>query len=357
MERSPIRLTQTVKKGGCAAKVAAVELRKILAGVRFPPAGPDLLIDGRDFDDAAVQRINDEVAIVQTLDFFTPIVDSPFDFGRIAAANALSDVYAMGARPTMALAILAFPLGELPNECIAEVMNGACSALAEAGAALAGGHSIDDDTLKFGLSVTGLVHPKRAWANSGAGVGDQLILTKPLGVGAYAAALKRGLIDETAMAPAIESMSALNDVPGLLGGPEWEGAVRGATDVTGFGLAGHAMQMAIASGARFAFSARAVPRLPRAAELLAAGALTKAHKTNKDYVSRRLAWSADAPEADAERTLFFDPQTSGGLLLSVDPARAAALLARVQTRFPEAALVGEVLRCETPGDAGELAIH
>jgi selenide,water dikinase len=341
----PIRLTQTVKKGGCAAKVAAVELRRILSGVAFPPAPPELLVDGRLFDDAAVYRVGPDLAIVQTLDFFTPIVDSPYDFGRVAAANAISDVYAMGARPVLALAILAFPLGELDNACVTEVMNGACDVLAKSGAALAGGHSIDDDTLKFGLSVTGLVHPERVWTNAGAQPGDALILTKGLGTGTLSAALKRGEIGEAEMRPAIESMAQLNDAASLLASEDMAGAVRAATDVTGFGLAGHAMQLARASGARLVFRAAALPRLPGAVELLQKGVLTKAHKTNKDYVSTSASWPPGLPEAD--RLLFFDPQTSGGLLLSVDPERAQAALACLRERFASAAIVGRVERPET----------
>ena len=187
-----IRLTQTVQKGGCAAKVSALELRKILAHVKFPNRPRELLIDGSTFDDAAVYKINSELALVQTLDFFTPIVDTPRIFGRIAAANALSDVYAMGGKPITALAILAFPLATLGQTIIVDVLQGATDTVGESKASLVGGHTIDDDTLKFGLSVTGFVHPDRIWSNAGAKPGDVLILTKPLGTGSLTAALKRG---------------------------------------------------------------------------------------------------------------------------------------------------------------------
>lgn len=345
-DSNQIRLTQTVKKGGCAAKVAAVELRKILSLVSFPPSTPDLLVDGRLFDDAAVYRVSADVAMVQTLDFFTPIVDDPFDFGRVAAANAISDVYAMGARPATALAILAFPLGELSNDTVAQVMNGACRTLALASCSLAGGHSIDDDTLKFGLSVTGLAHPREIWTNAGARPGDALILTKPLGTGALSAALKRGEIGAAEMKPAIESMATLNDAVDVLEADGLRTAIRAATDVTGFGFAGHAMQMALASEVAFAIGARRLPRLPFAIELLTKGFLTKAHRTNKDYVSLRLTESGALDEA--ERLLLFDPQTSGGLLLAVDPTRARAVLGALQRRFPAAAVVGRAQEW-TPG--------
>jgi selenide, water dikinase len=344
-----IRLTQTVKKGGCAAKVAATELREILANVRFPPVMPELTVDGRDFDDAAIYRISDSVSIVQTIDFFTPILDSPYDFGRVAAANAISDVYAMGGRPLTALAVLAFPLGELPNSVIAEVMQGACDVLTKAGAALAGGHSIDDDTLKFGLSVTGTVHPDRVWANTGATVGDVLILTKGLGTGALTAALKREALTEAEIAHAVESMSTLNNAIDHLEPASLATAVHAATDITGFGLAGHAMQMAKASGVSFSFRMGDIPRLARAEECLEKGFLTKAHKSNRNYTADFVR-----PEGltEIEELLLYDPQTSGGLLLSVAPEKAKSILEVLRVSFPLARAVGVVMA----GDAGVLRI-
>lgn len=348
-----IKLTQTVKKGGCAAKIAAVELRDVLSRVVFPPAPPELVVDGRHFDDAAVYVASPEIAIVQTLDFFTPIVDDPRDFGRVAATNALSDVYAMGAKPVSALAILGYPLGTIPNDVIAEIMNGACDALRTAGAALAGGHSIDDDTIKFGLSVTGLAHPDRVWTNAGAKAGDVLILTKPLGTGTLSAALKRGEISESEMAPAIESMCTLNDALTPLG--NLASAVHAATDITGFGFAGHAMQMAKASAVEFSISLSALPTLPGARAALGKGALTKAHRTNAEYTSDYAAFADGA--TDVDRLIVFDPQTSGGLLLAVRPDRAEAALRALQTSFPFATRVGQVLAPSTPLGAGRLAFE
>ncbi len=351
---SKIRLTQTVKKGGCAAKVAAVELRKILANVPFPPAPPELTIDGRHFDDAAVYRVSQSVSMVQTIDFFTPIVDSPFDFGRVAAANAISDVYAMGGRPVMALAVLAFPVADLPPEIISEVLRGACDVLTKAKCALAGGHSIDDETLKFGLSVTGLVNSDHVWANTGARVGDVLVLTKALGTGTLTAALKRDALSEADIRPAIESMAQLNNAIDFL----CDGAVddlgengrhiHAATDITGFGLSGHAMQMAKGSGVRIAIDTKALPRLPRAEECLGREFLTKAHRTNREYTASASTFSVDVSAID--QLLVHDPQTSGGLLLSIDPSYADAVIDRLKAAFPSVARIGNVVA----GEAGTL---
>jgi selenide,water dikinase len=207
-----MKLTQTVKKGGCAAKVPAITLREILSAVKFPPIIPGVMIDGEHFDDAAIFKINDEVALVQTLDFFTPIVDSPENFGAIAAANSLSDVYAMGGKPKTCMAILAAPLATMEPVIIQRVLQGASDVIATSGSSLVGGHSIDDDTLKFGLSVTGLVHPEKVWSNQGAKEGDILILTKPLGTGTICAGIKKQELTEDDAADAIKSMKRLNNV-------------------------------------------------------------------------------------------------------------------------------------------------
>lgn len=343
-----IRLTQTVKKGGCAAKVAAHELRKILANVPFPMTGPELLVDGRHFDDAAVYRLNADQAMVQTVDFFTPIVDSPFVFGQVAAANAISDIYAMGGKPVTALAVLAFPLGTLDNEVVTEVLAGACEVLGRARTALAGGHSIDDDTLKFGLSVTGLVHPERAWRNTGAQAGDVLILTKALGTGTLTAALKRDALSEEDLKPAIESMTTLNNaVEYLEKDPKnLTHAVHAATDITGFGLSGHAMQMALASQVSFAIDVTRIPKLPRAVECLEKEFLTKAHRTNREYTSARIQTEG---LNRIDELIIHDPQTSGGLLLSVAEAEAQEVVERLKPAFPYTTIIGEVLK-GTPGE-------
>lgn len=335
-----VKLTQTVKKGGCAAKVAAHELRDILGRVRFPKPQENLLINGSHFDDAAVYRLSDDLCLVETLDFFTPIVDDPYLFGQIASANALSDVYAMGASPKTALAILAFPLVTLENEVAAQILQGAVDTLSKAGADLAGGHSIDDDTLKFGLSVTGLVHPKKIWANSGAKPGDHLILTKGLGTGTLMAALKNGRLSAEELGGAFSSMTTLNNIKLHLSSEELS-AIHAATDVTGFGVAGHSYQMAKASGVSMRLRAQALPRLKYAEATLAEGLLTKAHRTNREYVADYLAVADEVSAVD--RLLFFDPQTSGGLLLAVDPQVSTAFVAKLKDSFPQVAIVGEVL--------------
>lgn len=334
------RLTQTVTKGGCAAKVAASELREILARVSFPPSGADLLVGTASFDDAAVIGVSEELALVQTLDFFTPIVDSPRCFGQIAAANALSDVYAMGGIPKTAMGILAFPTASFSQELIAEVLNGACDKLREAKVALVGGHSIDDETLKFGLSVTGYVSPKRVWTNAGAQPGDVLILTKALGTGTACAALKRSLVTEHEIRSAIMSMQQLNSVAECFfdGEKDLRGNIHAATDVTGFGLAGHATNIARASQVCLQIAVESLPILERTEEFLRAGILTRAHGSNLQYV--RASTKYPSGLQDWQRLATLDPQTSGGLLLAVDRDHADSVLTALQSRFLSARRIG-----------------
>jgi selenide,water dikinase len=339
MENSnPIRLTQTVQKGGCAAKVAALELRKILAQVCFPPSPSELLIGAGTFDDAAIYRVSPELALVQTLDFFTPIVDSPHLFGRIAAANALSDVYAMGGQPKTAMAIFAFPLATLANSVAIEVLQGASDAIAESGAALVGGHTIDDDTMKFGLSVTGFVHPDKIWSNAGAKPGDVLILTKPLGTGTLTAALKKGEVSEEQICDGLDSMCMLNNVSESL--PlDLLSAIHAATDITGFGLAGHALNLARASGVSLDIDCASLPRFARAMEFIGKGFLTKAHRTNFEYIKEQSHFKLDDIQL---QQLVCDPQTSGGLLLAVDANVGDQVLSQITRRFPYAQRIGSV---------------
>lgn len=335
-----MKLTQTVQKGGCAAKVAAHELRDILKRVTFPAPQENLVINGADFDDAAVYKITDDLCLVETVDFFTPVVDDPYLFGRVAAANAMSDVYAMGGNPKTALAILAFPLATLDNGVAAYILQGAVDTLAKAGADLAGGHSIDDDTLKFGLAVTGTVKPSELWTNKGAKAGDALILTKGIGTGTLMAGLKAGTFNDADLVEAYASMTELNEIRTLLNGKE-SAAIRAATDVTGFGLAGHAFQMAKASGVTFVINAQDVPRLKNAEFSLSKGHLTKAHRTNREYVEGAVTIGSGV--SDLDRLFFFDPQTSGGLLLSVDSALSSSIVLKLKTRFPHARVIGEVI--------------
>jgi selenide,water dikinase len=342
-----IRLTQTVQKGGCAAKVAAMQLRNILSRVRFPPSPPELMIGAGTFDDAAVYRLPpgqaSGVALVQTLDFFTPIVDTPYLFGRIAAANAMSDVYAMGGRPVTAMGILAFPITLLDSSIAVEVLQGASDAIKESGASLVGGHTIDDDTLKFGLSVTGFVDPEHVWSNAGARPGDVLILTKPLGTGTLTAALKRGEVTEAEISDGIESMCQLNEVISLLS-PDVINGIHAATDITGFALAGHSLNLARASHVSLEIEGSLVPRFERAMELLEKGFTTKAHRTNREYLKDQMTpMSYDRPEIE----LFFDPQTSGGLLLAVDSTLAEKLIQQLSTRFKSTSRIGSVRALKT----------
>ncbi len=333
---APIRLTQTVKKGGCAAKIAAGTLSSLLAALPRQQH-PDLLV-GTDFlDDAAVWRVNDAQVMVQTLDFFTPILDDPFDFGAVAAANALSDVFAMGATPTTALTILAYPLETLPPEILRELMAGAVTKVNEAGALLVGGHSIDDDTLKLGFSVTGLGHPDALWSNRGARVGDVLVLTKAVGTGTLTGAVKNDELRYEDITEAVASMKLLNrlDLPS-----ELHRAVHAATDVTGFGVLGHGLHLAQGSGVTLELDADAVPLLAHARETLEKNILTKAHRSNTAYVEAHVAGRGQVGET--AWWALTDPQTSGGLLLAVAPEHAEALLGHIQPKFPKAALVGRV---------------
>jgi selenide,water dikinase len=336
--RPMIKLTQTVQKGGCAAKVAATELRKILSAVRFPTPHPDLLVDGGLFDDAAIYKVTNEIAMVQTLDFFTPIVDTPSIFGKIAAANSLSDVYAMGGVPKTAMGILAFPLATMDSQVIVEVMQGACDVMSEAHVNLVGGHSIDDDTLKFGLSVTGYVHPEKVWSNAKAQAGDLLILTKPLGTGTLTAALKRQALSEEEISDAILSMTTINSVLDLFS-EDQKSAIHSATDITGFGFLGHAMQMAKASQKTFQVELAQVPVFERAWKSLSDGFLTKAHRTNAEYVKNDCEFTS---EAESKKLILMDPQTSGGLLLSVSQNKAESVVASLRQRFLSANIIGQV---------------
>lgn len=333
-----IRLTQTVQKGGCAAKVEASELRKILSRVQFPKGDENLLVDGRYFDDAAIYKVTDDLALVQTLDFFTPIVDSAKLFGKVAAANALSDVYAMGGKPKTAMGILAFPLATMDADVIVDVMQGAADVVSESGAFFVGGHSIDDDSLKFGLSVTGYVDPKKVWSNRGAKVGDVLILTKALGTGAMTAALKRNAATESDIMEAIDSMCNLNNVIDFLAAEDIA-EIHAATDITGFGLSGHCMQLAKASEVSLEINTSKLPVFAKAIEFAQAGFLTKAHRTNANYTEAAIVF---AGQSEIEKLLCFDPQTSGGLLLCVSAKQVQIILSKIQMKFPKAAIVGEV---------------
>ena len=297
----------------------------------------NVLVDAATRDDAAVYRLAPDRALVATVDFFTPIVDSAFDWGAIAAANALSDIYAMGGRPLFALNLVGWPRDRLPFELLGEVLRGAAEVTTKAGCLVLGGHSIDDPEPKFGLVVLGEAHPDRMLLNSSARAGDRLVLTKPLGTGILTTALKRDLIDEATLAPVVRSMTTLNDGAAHAA---LAAGVRCATDITGFGLLGHLGNILSASGvgARIQFSR--LPLFPGVLELAGAGVVPGG--TRRNYESAAAEWADDLSEA--ERLVTVDAQTSGGLLLAVPPARLEFLLAALHNKgTPVAAEIGEIL--------------
>ncbi|MGH2979096.1 MAG: selenide, water dikinase SelD, partial [Solirubrobacterales bacterium] len=286
---APIRLTDLSHGAGCACKIGPGQLREVLATLPRE-VHADLLVGADTYDDAGVYRLSDELALVQTVDFFTPIVDDPRDFGRIAAANALSDVYAMGARPVTALNLVAFSLERVGGEVLAEILAGGAEVARRAGVAIVGGHSIDDPEPKYGLAVTGVVHPGRVVRNSTARAGDVLFLTKPVGGGAVATAAKRGIAPAALVRECTDVMTTLNSdaaAAALSVGPS------AMTDVTGFGLLGHLHEMALASGVGAHVDGGAVPALAGVLELLAAGAIAGGSRRNREWVEPHVGW-ADA---------------------------------------------------------------
>ena len=306
-----IKLTQFSHGGGCGCKISPAILSEILTGTVPAGLSRDLLVGTETSDDAAVYRLNDEQAIVATTDFFTPIVDDPYDFGRIAATNALSDIYAMGARPILALAVVGMPLEKLPLEVIRRILAGGQSVCAEAGIPLAGGHSIDVLEPIYGLVGLGLVHPERVKRNSAARAGDHLILGKPLGIGVYSAALKKGLLSADAYADMVKLTTQLNTPGTALA--EMEG-VHAVTDVTGFGLAGHLLEICRGSGLAARVEFDRLPRLAEADRLAREGVVTGA--SGRNWKSYGESVDIDPGIADWQRHLLTDPQTSGGLLVS-----------------------------------------
>ena len=299
------------------------------------------VIEGIDtFDDAGIYRIADGTALVQTVDFFTPVVDDPYAFGQVATANALSDVYAMGGRPVTALNILCVPAGDLPLDDLHRILQGGADKLKEAECSLLGGHTVIDKELKFGCSITGLIDPGKVWSNAGAKVGHRLVLTKFLGTGILCSALKQGKLDAATIAEVTRSMATLNRA--ACEAARKVGGISAATDVTGFGLAGHAGQMAKASGVTIRLDAAALPIFPLAITLAKGGLKTRGDKTNRVFLKGR--WETAKSVEPVLEDLCFDPQTSGGLLLVVAPDRLDALVAALKSANTlAAAVVGEVL--------------
>jgi selenide,water dikinase len=310
-------------------------------------ADPNVLVDASTRDDAAVYRLSPDRVLVATTDFFTPIVDDAATWGAIAAANALSDLYAMGATPLFGLNLVGWPRETLPLDLLGEVLRGAADVCARARCPILGGHSIDDPEPKFGMVVIGEAHPDRMLLNSAARPGDLLVLTKPLGTGVLATALKRDVIEEADLAPAVASMTTLN--AGAMRAALASG-VRAATDVTGFGLLGHLGQMLLASGVAAELQLEAIPLLDRARELAAAGCVPGG--TTRNLAASSAEWQADITQAD--RLLLADAQTSGGLLLVVPPtARHALLAALAAEQTPAAAVIGRCL----DGQPGAIRVH
>jgi selenide,water dikinase len=332
----PIRLTQTVKGGGCAAKIGPGDLSRILAGMT--PVQDSNVLLGLDIgDDAGVYKLSDDLALVQTTDFFTPVVDDPYRFGQIAAANALSDVYAMGGEPLTALNLVCFPLDELGGDVLRATLEGGLNKCNEAGCAVVGGHSIRDTEFKFGLAVTGRVHPDRFWKKTGGQPGDAIILTKPLGTGVIAQALKKGVVTAEQALPVHESMAALNGTASAL---LEEMDVHSCTDVTGFGLGGHAAQMVLGQPVGFALDAASLPLFDDVLAYVEEGLVPGGCHRNKDHFGPQLL-AADGVSEHLV-TLMFDPQTSGGLLFTLPAADAEGVLEQLGDEGVNATQIGEV---------------
>jgi selenide,water dikinase len=334
-----IALTSLSHGAGCGCKLPAAAIAPLLAGLAAP-ADPNVLVGFETADDAGVYRLRDDLALVHTVDFFTPIVDDPFDFGRVAATNALSDIYAMGATPVSALNLVAFSLEALGAEVLTEILRGGASVAADARVAILGGHSIEDSEPKYGLAVTGLVHPDELLTNAGGQIGDALVLTKPLGAGAVSTAVKRGLPDAP-LAEAVEVMTTLNS--SAADAARAAGA-HALTDVTGFGLLGHLHELALASGVAAEVRASAVPAIDGVIELLSRAdrqALAGGTRRNRAHAEEFTTFDAAVPEP--LRWLVCDAMTSGGLLAAVPPSGAATV-------------PGPVIGRLVPGERGQIRV-
>jgi len=332
-----IRLTQFSHGGGCGCKIAPAVLSEILASTPIRGLPKDLLVGTETSDDAAVYRLNDTQALVATTDFFTPIVDDPFDFGRIAATNAISDIYAMGGKPILALAIVGMPLDKLPVSVIGKILQGGESVCATAGIPIAGGHSIDTLEPIYGLVALGLVHPDRVKRNSSAKPGDVLVLGKPLGIGILSAALKKGKLSATGYAAMLEWTTKLNTPGEALSEMS---AVHALTDITGFGLAGHLLE--ICRGSKLAAQVRfdALPVIPEALEWVKQGVATGASERNWAGYGQDVVLGKDFPAW--KKNLLTDPQTSGGLLVACAPDSVQDVLKKFSAEKFEAAVIGSL---------------
>ncbi len=302
------------------------------------PHNPDLLVGFENADDAAVYRLRDDLALVQTVDFFTPIVDDPFDFGRIAALNSINDIWAMGGTPITALAITCFPKKGVDFSILAEIMRGGLSILTENGVALAGGHSVENDQIMFGYAVTGVIHPDQYASNDRVRPGDLLLLTKPIGTGVISTGIKFGKASAEVAAGSIATMltSGSRAAEAIR-----EFGIRAATDITGFGLIGHSWEIAKASRVTIELNSERVPLLPGALDLVRRKMLTQGDRTNREYVGDNV--SIEKGISRELVSLLFDPQTAGGMLISASPDKAEGLLARLSEDYPQTAVIGRAL--------------
>jgi selenide, water dikinase len=339
----PFRLTESVKAAGCASKLSPAVLDKVL-GRLARQEDPNVLVGFDHADDAGVYQLTSGIAIVQTVDFFTPVVDDPYVFGQIAATNALSDVYAMGGKPLTSLALVCFP-DKADIEILERILAGGLSKMIEAGCTVVGGHSIRDEETKFGYSVTGVVHPKRVLANQGAKPGDKLLFTKSLGTGVISTAIKKGNAKQSWIDAAVKSMTTLNKLAAeVITGKTLTNdafAVHALTDVTGFGLIGHSREMALASDVSLVFRASTIPALEGALDCICASNIPGGLNANRDFAECVVDYD-DAVPADV-RTLLFDPQTAGGLLISVSAGDADALTTALRNAGVPAIEIGEVV--------------
>lgn len=338
MNAPVVRLTSLAHGGGCGCKLAPSVLQELLAGHPQSKAFAPLLVGAETSDDAAVWQLDDNTCIIATTDFFTPVVDDPRDFGRIAATNAISDVYAMGGKPIFALAILGMPLGKLPVETVRSILEGGASICAEAGIPVAGGHSIDVPEPIYGLAVIGICNPQNIRRNTGARPSDTLILTKAIGVGIYSAALKKGILTGEQYAEMVATTTLLNKVGAELAADK---NVHAITDVTGFGLLGHAAELARGCNASIVIKSAQVTYLSAARELAQAGNITGASHRNWASYGTSVKLPPDFPESQLH--LLTDPQTSGGLLVTCTTAEAEQILKQIRAAgYPAASIIGTV---------------
>ncbi len=346
---SEIRLTTFSDKAGCAGKIGAQDLAQVLRYLPEMKYDANLLVGTSTYDDAGVYRLRDDLALVQTVDFFSPVVDDPYTFGQVAAANALSDVYAMGGRPLTCLNIAAFPRDKLPLTVLAQILAGGAERVQAAGAVVVGGHTIDDDVPKYGLAVTGVVHPQRILTNAGGRAGDILVLTKPLGIGVIVTAMKKtaALLPPPLVDTAVATMICLNadasEVALAYGG-------KAGTDVTGFGLIGHLHELAAASGVAAVVEAGAVPLIAGALELMEQGFVCGGTRANLAYATDFATVAPAVPPG--LRLLLCDAMTSGGLLIAFPPENATAAVAELKARGVPGAEVGRL----TSGQAGSISV-